>query len=346
MNVTDPSGHIWNWIVNKAKKIHRKINSWVSGEFKSKIDDGGNPDFFKIKPVNKTIYTYTPSINQYFPFTPESELRNGARVYKKIHSKEWKIRNVYSNKKYQTLVYKPKKVKKKKVNHANDRMIYLGMEMSRAEAERTKKFCDDAAYTAKEAVTAGTVAIGAAAIYSSGLGEVLTVAGAVIATTSTIAHGANVQEQVSGNNFLKDLVFDGDQKSYEKFQMGLALAEGAVAIAAISAQAKNNLKTKIKAKKKGEIGAGNVKVPQKAKDIAKKIKARNGTPPKGYKGGKVYQNLPKGGGQKLPEGIKYKEYDVNPYIKGKDRGTERIVIGNDGSVWYTNNHYKTFTKVE
>lgn len=87
-------------------------------------------------------------------------------------------------------------------------------------------------------------------------------------------------------------------------------------------------------------------MPQKAKDIAKQIKARNGTPPKGYKGGKVYQNLPKGGGQKLPEGIKYKEYDVNPYIKGKDRGTERIVIGNDGSVWYTNNHYKTFTKIE
>ena len=161
-------------------------------------------------------------------------------MYKKGQSQEWKIRNVYSNKKYQTLVYKPQKAKKKKVNHANDRVIYLGMEMSRAEAERTKKFCDDAAYTAKEAVTAGTVAIGAAAIYSSGLGEVLTVAGAVIATTSTIAHGANVQEQVSGNNFLKDLVFDGDQKSYEKFQMGLALAEGAVA--AVSASLVNKSK--------------------------------------------------------------------------------------------------------
>ena len=148
-------------------------------------------------------------------------------------------------------------MKKKKVNHANDRVIYLGMELSRAEAERTKKFCDDAAYTAKEGVAARGVVIGAATIYFSGLGAVLTVGRAVIATTSTIAHGANVQEQVSGNNFLKDLVFDGDQKSYEKFQMGLALAEGAVAIAAISAQAKSNLKTKIKAKKKGNKGVGN-----------------------------------------------------------------------------------------
>ena len=87
-------------------------------------------------------------------------------------------------------------------------------------------------------------------------------------------------------------------------------------------------------------------IPDNAKEIANKIKANNGAPPQGYKGGKVYRNNPTGSAQRLPEGINYKEYDVNPYIKGQNRGVERIVIGDDGSVWYTNNHYETFTKIE
>ena len=84
----------------------------------------------------------------------------------------------------------------------------------------------------------------------------------------------------------------------------------------------------------------------KAKDMAKQIKENNGTPPSGYKGGKIYKNQPVNGGQKLPEGINYKEYDINPYVKGQGRGTERIVIGDDGSVWYTNDHYHTFIRIE
>lgn len=39
--------------------------------------------------------------------------------------------------------------------------------------------------------------------------------------------------------------------------------------------------------------------------------------PQGYKGGKVYRNMPKEGAQKLPKGIEYKE-----------------------------NHYETFTKIK
>ena len=97
---------------------------------------------------------------------------------------------------------------------------------------------------------------------------------------------------------------------------------------------------------KGARLAKKVMVPEKAKNIIKQVKARNGTPPKGYKGGGTYKNSPPNGGQKLPEGIIYKEYDVNPYVKGQDRGMERIVIGNDGSAWYTNDHYKTFSKIE
>lgn len=87
-------------------------------------------------------------------------------------------------------------------------------------------------------------------------------------------------------------------------------------------------------------------IPDKAKEVADKVTNNNGSPPKGYKGGKEYKNEPKNGGQKLPEGTKYKEYDVNPYEKGTDRGGERIVIGADGSKWYTNDHYDTFTRFD
>ena len=88
-------------------------------------------------------------------------------------------------------------------------------------------------------------------------------------------------------------------------------------------------------------------VPDKAKDIAKQVKSNNGAPPKGYKGGRTYKNIPlEEGAQKLPEGVNYREYDINPYVKGQNRGAERIVIGDDNSVWYTNDHYYTFTQIE
>lgn len=95
------------------------------------------------------------------------------------------------------------------------------------------------------------------------------------------------------------------------------------------------------------VKGGSKTIPDKAKDIANQVKAKNGATPQGYKGGRTYKNIPlEDGAQKLPEGITYKEYDVNPYVKGQNRGTERIVIGDDGSVWYTNDHYMTFTQIE
>ena len=95
-----------------------------------------------------------------------------------------------------------------------------------------------------------------------------------------------------------------------------------------------------------DVVIGGTGTPSKAQDMINQIKGNNGTPPKGYKGGRTFSNEPVGGGQKLPDGINYKEYDVNPYVKGQGRRTERIVIGDDGSSWYTNDHYNTFTKIE
>jgi guanyl-specific ribonuclease Sa len=58
----------------------------------------------------------------------------------------------------------------------------------------------------------------------------------------------------------------------------------------------------------------------------------------------------RGGGQVLPRfdpkgnPITYREYDVNPYTPGVNRGAERIVIGSDGSKYYTGDHYRTFVR--
>lgn len=43
-----------------------------------------------------------------------------------------------------------------------------------------------------------------------------------------------------------------------------------------------------------------------------------------------------------PNVATYKEWDINPYKYGQNRGAERIVTGSDGSAWYTPDHYKTW----
>jgi ribonuclease T1 len=86
-------------------------------------------------------------------------------------------------------------------------------------------------------------------------------------------------------------------------------------------------------------------VPAKAYDLLKYIRA-NGTAPDGYVGGRTFMNREKrlvitdATGRK----IKYREWDVNPKKKGKNRGTERVITGSDESAYYTGDHYKTFTK--
>ncbi len=93
-------------------------------------------------------------------------------------------------------------------------------------------------------------------------------------------------------------------------------------------------------------------VPQKALQTLEKIKKSEGRTPSGYKGGRTFKNDGRSGGKALPKTdstgrpITYKEYDVNPHTPGVNRGSERIVRGSDGSSYYTNDHYKTFTKIE
>lgn len=87
-------------------------------------------------------------------------------------------------------------------------------------------------------------------------------------------------------------------------------------------------------------------VAEKAHRIADRVAAKS-APFQGYKGGRNFEN--NGKGMLLPKSnadgpIKYREWDVNPYTKGVNRGPERLVTGSDGSAYYTTNHYDTFTR--
>jgi guanyl-specific ribonuclease Sa len=84
-------------------------------------------------------------------------------------------------------------------------------------------------------------------------------------------------------------------------------------------------------------------VPQKARDVLDIIR-NTGAAPAGYRGGRAFANDGRNGGQILPRTdgngnpITYREWDVNPYQPGVNRGAERIVTGTDQSAYYTSDH--------
>ena len=47
---------------------------------------------------------------------------------------------------------------------------------------------------------------------------------------------------------------------------------------------------------------------------------------------------------KLPTNTTYTEYDIREFTAPADRGLKRVVIGANGSKYYTPDHYVTFTK--
>ncbi|WP_135555998.1 polymorphic toxin-type HINT domain-containing protein [Paenibacillus cymbidii] len=68
----------------------------------------------------------------------------------------------------------------------------------------------------------------------------------------------------------------------------------------------------------------------------------------GTKAGGKYENsdlkLPTTGSNGTP--ITYREFDVNNKVAGQNRDSERFVVGSDGSIYYTGDHYGTFTQVK
>jgi len=75
---------------------------------------------------------------------------------------------------------------------------------------------------------------------------------------------------------------------------------------------------------------------------------QHGYAPPGHVGGRVFGNyegqLPRYNAKRRR--IEYREWDVRPRAEGKNRGSERLVTGNDGRAWYTADHYRTFLEVK
>lgn len=75
---------------------------------------------------------------------------------------------------------------------------------------------------------------------------------------------------------------------------------------------------------------------------------QHGYAPPGYVGGRIFGNyegqLPRYNAKR--KRIEYREWDVRLRAEGKNRGTERLVTGNDGRAWYTADHYRTFLEVK
>lgn len=77
------------------------------------------------------------------------------------------------------------------------------------------------------------------------------------------------------------------------------------------------------------------------KKKGKKLKA--GDRAGGFNFGNKEKRLPETDADSNP--VSYTEYDVNPKQSGADRDAERIVVGSDGRVWYTDDHYGSFSEI-
>lgn len=96
---------------------------------------------------------------------------------------------------------------------------------------------------------------------------------------------------------------------------------------------------------KSNISTGNA--PGKALKVLKYVR-ENGVAMSGYVGGRRFGNFENLLPKKDASGkrIDYQEWDVNPKVQGRNRGTERLITGSDGKGYYTNDHYGSFILVE
>lgn len=67
----------------------------------------------------------------------------------------------------------------------------------------------------------------------------------------------------------------------------------------------------------------------------------------GTRGGDTFRNAERRLPRTAADGsaIRYREWDVNPKLPGRNRDAERIVTGDDGSAWYTDDHYRSFVSI-
>jgi ribonuclease T1 len=90
--------------------------------------------------------------------------------------------------------------------------------------------------------------------------------------------------------------------------------------------------------RKAADGAAESPALDRARQMLAAIEERGGEPLPGHVGGREFHNRER----RLPPG-RYREYDVHPRVRGKDRGPERLVVDRTtGRAYYTGDHYRTF----
>jgi len=102
----------------------------------------------------------------------------------------------------------------------------------------------------------------------------------------------------------------------------------------------------------GDVSAAapDPRLPRKAIEALRQIQETRNSPP-GFRGGREFANDGRGNGEILPRvdakgnPITYREWDVNQFRPGVNRGAERLVTGTDGSAYYTADHYGTFVRI-
>jgi len=83
-------------------------------------------------------------------------------------------------------------------------------------------------------------------------------------------------------------------------------------------------------------------IPDKVFGVLAHIR-RTGRKPEGYIGNRRYHNL----GAALPADGDYREFDVDPKPLIGPRASGRLILDRKtGRVWYTDDHYETFTELE
>ena len=378
MNYTDPSGHgIWSKIKSAAKKVtttvkntYNKAKTWVKNTY-NKAKNWVSNTYQNAKKALTNVVSSSGSSEKNKSGKSSSVGRYssggsnaGNRKYSSSSRGSGKS-NFYRPSTYE----RAKSFGQSRYNWFSSKMKESGNirnSWTKAIEKTVRKFCTTASRIKKDAVRsvkAANIAIGISAItigkmkleqlkkklpninisidYTGtwkdslqlGLGIVTTGGGLLL----TLAGGGSEIASVGSSSAI----------SIPVATEGIAIAGTGLAISGstlanmfdVRIQKSESNKGNGSGKSAGERGKENV--PDKAKEIARQVKENNGAQPKGYK------NIPlEEGAQKLPEGVNYREYDINPYVKGQNRGPERIVIGDDNSVWYTNDHYYTFTRIE
>lgn len=91
---------------------------------------------------------------------------------------------------------------------------------------------------------------------------------------------------------------------------------------------------------------GSASIPSYVYTIYEYIQQHHASP-SGFEGGRIFHNRE----HHLPPidhngaMILYHEWDVHPHERGMNRGAERLITGDDGSAYYTRDHYNSFQPV-